>query len=341
MHSSVSVIIPNYNRENFIGATIRNLLAQTLKPYEIIVVDDGSTDNSLGVIHSFGDKVKVLRQANKGPGAARNAGLRVATGEYIQFQDSDDFISLNKLETQVKKIQSTNADLVYGPFVKGFLEGGRFVPEDVALLQASLPGCLPLHEWVLRGLSIIFQACLIKHDFLRQYGAYRTDLMPSEDSELLFRMGLNGARLAYCPEVLTVYRLHHTNQITADGTTPANRLKDWARMLIIQHELLAERQVRLHWQTRLIALTELWNTSRWLRHYNCSEEHLIEKLERLFSGKPNWFYHGVKTCQRISARLRFERYGVRWQDYYRCGALTQGQLQLLSEIFKDTSHALV
>ena len=133
MHSSVSVIIPNYNRENFIGATIRNLLAQTLKPYEIIVVDDGSTDNSLGVIHSFGDKVKVLRQANKGPGAARNAGLRVATGEYIQFQDSDDFISLNKLETQVKKIQSTNADLVYGPFVKGFLEGGRFVPEDVAL----------------------------------------------------------------------------------------------------------------------------------------------------------------------------------------------------------------
>src|SRR5579864_366780 len=95
---NVSVIVPNYNRETLIGETISNLLAQTLPPSEIIVVDDGSTDKSVDVIRSFGDKIKLIQQSNQGPGAARNAGLRIATGDFIQFQDSDDLFSLNKIE---------------------------------------------------------------------------------------------------------------------------------------------------------------------------------------------------------------------------------------------------
>ena len=90
--SRISVIIPNFNREALIGETVSNLLDQTLPPSEIIVVDDGSTDKSVDVIHAFGDKVELIRQANQGPGAARNAGLKIATGEFIQFQDSDDFV---------------------------------------------------------------------------------------------------------------------------------------------------------------------------------------------------------------------------------------------------------
>ncbi len=87
--SAVSVIIPNYNRAAIIGETIENMLSQTLTPHEIIIVDDGSNDNSLEVLKKFGNKIQLITQSNKGPGAARNAGLAVATGTYIQFMDSD------------------------------------------------------------------------------------------------------------------------------------------------------------------------------------------------------------------------------------------------------------
>src|ERR1700677_1213804 len=97
-HLKVSVIIPNFNREALIGETISNLLNQTMAPDEIIVIDDGSKDKSVEVIRSFGDQLTLIQQTNQGPGAARNAGLRIATGEFIQFQDSDDLYSRNKLE---------------------------------------------------------------------------------------------------------------------------------------------------------------------------------------------------------------------------------------------------
>gem|GEM_PF-5011888 len=71
----VSVVIPNFNRAGIIGETIENMLRQSLPPHEVIVVDDGSTDNSAGVIRSFGSRVKLIQQENKGPGAARNTVL--------------------------------------------------------------------------------------------------------------------------------------------------------------------------------------------------------------------------------------------------------------------------
>src|SRR5579859_1319636 len=101
----VSVIVPNYNRETLVGETISNLLAQTLPPFQIIVVDDGSTDKSVDVIRSFGGTVKLIQQPNQGPGAARNAGLKIAAGDFVQFQDSDDLLSLNKIETQAKLLE--------------------------------------------------------------------------------------------------------------------------------------------------------------------------------------------------------------------------------------------
>src|ERR1035437_9549587 len=122
--STVSVIVPNYNRASLIGGTLDNLLAQTLRPHEIIVGDDGSTDDSVAVIQQFGRAIHLIQQANRGPGAARNAGLAVTTGEFIQFQDSDDLLSLNKLEAQARVMEQTGADLVYSPFVKGCIADG-------------------------------------------------------------------------------------------------------------------------------------------------------------------------------------------------------------------------
>jgi GT2 family glycosyltransferase len=87
---AASVIIPAYNRADLLAQAMESVLAQTMADLELIVVDDGSTDNTPAVLASYGDKLIALRQDNAGPGAARNAGIARAAGRYVCFLDSDD-----------------------------------------------------------------------------------------------------------------------------------------------------------------------------------------------------------------------------------------------------------
>lgn len=100
---TVSCIIPVYNGERFLAEGIESLLAQTRPPDEIIVVDDGSTDGSADVARSFGDRVRYVHQENAGPAAARNRGIREATGDFISFLDADDLWEPTKLERQLRR----------------------------------------------------------------------------------------------------------------------------------------------------------------------------------------------------------------------------------------------
>lgn len=100
----ISVVIPTYNRGSFVEHAVDSVLAQTYKDYEIIVVDDGSTDDTREKIQSYGDRVRYLYQENRGPSAARNRGIMSASGKYIAFCDSDDRFLPKKLEQQVNFI---------------------------------------------------------------------------------------------------------------------------------------------------------------------------------------------------------------------------------------------
>ena len=109
----VSVIIPVYNNEKYLKQAICSVLNQTCKDLEIIVVDDGSTDNSSKIAREF-KQVKYLRQDNSGPSSARNKGMAVSKGDYIAFLDSDDLYEAHKIETQVRVFeQHMDADIVY------------------------------------------------------------------------------------------------------------------------------------------------------------------------------------------------------------------------------------
>jgi glycosyltransferase involved in cell wall biosynthesis len=147
--NSISIIIPAYNRAGLIGETLRSLLNQTVPAKEIIVVDDGSTDGTAEAVERefsvfreqfsashkpssvfsvpsvVNPSLRVIRQQNAGPGAARNRGLAEATGEFIHFFDSDDIASPNKHEVQLHALLETGADIAYGPWVKG-----RFAPVE-------------------------------------------------------------------------------------------------------------------------------------------------------------------------------------------------------------------
>ena len=111
----ISVIIPVYNVEKYIKQCLESILIQTYQDFEIICVDDGSTDNSLEILKQYAQKdsrFKILTRENGGAGLARNAGLEIASGKYIQFIDSDDWIEKNMFETMVQTAESNNADIV-------------------------------------------------------------------------------------------------------------------------------------------------------------------------------------------------------------------------------------
>ncbi len=102
---TVSIIIPTYNYALFLPTTIQSCLDQTYRPIEIIVVDDGSTDHTKNVIDKFHDSIIYVFQENKGVSAARNRGLEVASGHYIVFLDSDDYLTNGSIETRVRILE--------------------------------------------------------------------------------------------------------------------------------------------------------------------------------------------------------------------------------------------
>src|SRR5687768_13812201 len=97
-----SIIIPTYNHGSFIDRSVSSALAQTYSNTEVIVVDDGSTDDTGDRLKEYGDKIIYLRKENEGLGAARNTGIRLSRGRYLQFLDADDTIEKDKLKTQVE-----------------------------------------------------------------------------------------------------------------------------------------------------------------------------------------------------------------------------------------------
>lgn len=100
----ISCVVPVYNGECFVAEAIESILAQTYRPIEILVVDDGSTDGTVEVLGRFGGRIRVIRQANAGPAAARSRGLDVAKGEFVAYQDADDLWILEKLELQMERL---------------------------------------------------------------------------------------------------------------------------------------------------------------------------------------------------------------------------------------------
>lgn len=331
--SRISAVIASYNRETLIGETLSNLLAQSLVPHEIIVVDDGSTDQSVEVIRSFGDKVKLIQQANRGPGAARNAGLRIATGEFIQFQDSDDLFSLNKLEAQARLLEKTGADIAFGPWVKLTIEGQKATLEDQVLQQAMPSGRLDLSCWWLRGWSTVFQSLLFRRSFIERVGNYKTDLFYGEDGELFFRALTSGPRIAFAGDALTLYRLHDVNKLTQDeGASRARRAKDWARYLHYVIERCQSCGLKMDCVTRSIFASGIRKHLRYLHELPDAPCELVRELSSYAGQMPAIWLSAVEFWLRATEQFRLRIHGSRWLTAYQAGPLTERQRALIAQL---------
>jgi glycosyltransferase involved in cell wall biosynthesis len=324
---NVSVIIPCYNRAGIIAETISNMLNQDLKPYEIIVVDDGSTDNSVDIISSFGDQVRLIRQSNYGPGAARNAGLRVATGDYIQFMDSDDLVSLDKLRIQAVKLEETGADLVYGPWVKAWITSGRIRPENVVLQQKALPVSRSPLLWFLTEWSMVFQQCLVRKTMLDKTGIFNESMRFYEDGELFVRLLLSGAKIIHEELSLTFYRLDDYGKLTQSGQKNDQRIKDEFCFFDQIYKLLQNNSeynsILSHPDFRI----RVWKSLKEYKNPGTAFEYKNIPVKGW-----NKMYILLHLYNRICAGLRARIKGYRWPSCFQAGTLSQHNKEQIKEM---------
>jgi glycosyltransferase involved in cell wall biosynthesis len=197
-----SVVIPAYEAAAFAAEAVESALAQTLPPHEVIVCDDGSTDDLAGALEAYVGRIVLLRKENGGLASARNAGIRVASGEYVAFLDADNVFLPEYLEALSElavvrpdlDILTTDAYLeldgeVYGRYYRG---KARFVADD------QRRGIIHQH--------FIFGNGAIRREPLLAVGGY-DETVVAEDTDLFVRLILGGSRVGLIDEPLCVYRI--------------------------------------------------------------------------------------------------------------------------------------
>src|SRR5262249_55213745 len=132
-----SVVIPTFNRAKLLARTLESVWSQRFTDYEIVVVDDGSSDGTQAYLHSLDDKVRVVTQSNKGPGAARNTGIRHATGEYVALLDSDDIWFPWTLDTFAKTIEMYQSPCIVGGQIIEFTNEAELISLQEEAYRAS------------------------------------------------------------------------------------------------------------------------------------------------------------------------------------------------------------
>jgi glycosyltransferase involved in cell wall biosynthesis len=196
----VSVIIPVYNGTRYLRAALESVFAQTYRPFEVIVVDDGSVDDSGAIAQSFPD-VRYIHQANQGVAAARNHGIDAARGEFFAFLDQDDLWTPEKLKFQMAHLLK-DPDLGYTlTQLQFFLEPGETLPAwfRKELLSTVHTG------WVLGTL-------VVRRTAFEKVGNFATGYFAANDSDWFFRAKAAGIPMAVVPELLLLKRIHGANE---------------------------------------------------------------------------------------------------------------------------------
>jgi len=216
MNNKISVIIPVFNTEKYLAEAIESVLSQTLKPTEIIVVDDGSTDKSIEVARQFEPLVRIISQVNKGAGAARNTGIQEASGDFLAFLDADDFWTENKLELQLSYLRNNpKTDMVFG-YVEQFIS-----PE----LPDEHKSKLNLELGKMQG--FVAGAMLIKKATFLKSGLFNEKLELGEFIDWFSRAKDLGLTFHVMDEIVLKRRIHTTNM----GIYKKQHLKDYTTLL--------------------------------------------------------------------------------------------------------------
>ncbi len=195
----VSVVIPVYNGERYLGGAIENVLAQDYRPIEIIVIDDGSTDNTEPVARSYGRDIVYAHQENRGPAAARNKGLQIASGDIVGFLDVDDLWSENKLPVQFARLaDDPSVEIVLGL-------------TQLMKLQVDEEGRPKFEKWHDPFCAFLLGAALFRKSVFEKLGFFDETLYHSEDTDWFLRIREMQVCTTLIDEVSLFYRWHESN----------------------------------------------------------------------------------------------------------------------------------
>jgi glycosyltransferase involved in cell wall biosynthesis len=219
MQPLVSILIPAFNAQAWLADTISSAIGQTWPRKEIIVVDDGSTDQTLSIVRQFASKhITVITQANQGAAAARNKALSLSHGDYIQWLDADDLLAPDKITRQMVALERcgskrTLASSAWGRFIY------RFHKADFS--PTSLWYDLSPLEWLLRKFeqNVYMQTAtwLVSRELTEAAGPWDTRLLGDDDGEYFCRVILASDDIRFIPEAKTLYRMLGANCLSYIG----------------------------------------------------------------------------------------------------------------------------
>ena len=269
----VSVVIPVYNAEQFLGEALESVLAQTYEPIEVIAVNDGSTDGSEDVLNKFSGRVKCFRQKNGGEGSARNLGIAHASGEWIAFQDADDLWDPNKLEMQLSA--ASDQDDVIHTDMRRIDDSGHVLLESWNSTRDIVHAPATLLD-MLVGCGVLMSTAVVRRRALENVGGFDgTNRWRCVDFELWLCLAATGHGFRYVDKPLASYRLHDSN---------------WSldRKIMHRGEIYALRQTYQRYRRRFgkreatICHNRLWN-------YDFGQGwHLYNKGDYDAAGKHFW-----------------------------------------------------
>jgi len=241
---TISVVIPAYNVGQHVGRAIGSVLAQTCPADEVIVVDDGSSDNTVDAVRSFGDRVILIQQKNAGASAARNTGIRAATGHWIAFLDADDEWLPDMLQLQTDILRQ-HPDLVWtsGNYKVCFCRKGYdLIKHDPQYIQTLLGNKAYFEDYLnafFRGICGWTCCMIIRRDVLIETGLFCTDLPKANDTDMWLRIVYRYPQIGFVAEPLAIYHVE-----AGDCLSIRPMMFDYLRRFLQRHLNLAQNSKR-------------------------------------------------------------------------------------------------
>jgi glycosyltransferase involved in cell wall biosynthesis len=240
MNAKISVLIPTYNRAEFLPRCLESLFAQTVPPHEIIVIDDGSTDGTAEVLRSFGDRIKYLHKPNGGKSSALNVGLEAVTGDYIWTLDDDNIAMPQALERMVAPLEADpDLGMTFSTYMKADAPSDG-IPDPLQAERLELPSfedCDLFYALLRYGCFIGGSAMLVRASLQRQVGLFNPKLIRSQDYDMALRVS-RVCKAVRVDKPTFYYGQHEGLRGTAnDRFTPEQNTSKWRtynRMIIRQ-----------------------------------------------------------------------------------------------------------
>lgn len=275
-----SVVIPTHNRVNLLDQAIRSVLQQTFTDFEIIVVDDHSTDNTQIRLAEYDDPrlTYFLNDHSRGGAGARNAGIARAQGEWVAFLDDDDVWLPQKLERQYDKITAVSAEvgLIYAGYATYDFQRAKVISEVMPEKQGWI-----LPDLLYRNYVKTFSGVVIRADLLRQVGGLDDKFPALQDVDLYVRLAQHAA-IAYVPEILVWLRKGHGGRISTNWTA---KLVGFELFIYKYNELLDQYpRARYQMHARLFVYTLLARQLKKLSHFETGQ------LIQMALDWRNWFW---------------------------------------------------